>query len=102
MPNESIESCCSNCGGEVKCEYRSKLKSEWYCICCGTLFGRQPRMFVDDKDVSQAMEETVKELISHGIIKPEMRLVSKIVMKRLGLGTMSYVVGDTIKQVFPK
>lgn len=92
MSNESIDTSCGKCEGEVKCDWRGRLSSQWHCIQCGTIYRRQPRKFIDDNVVGQTVNDIRKELISQGIIKPDMRLVSKIVMKRLKLGTMSYYV----------
>lgn len=92
MSNESIESYCNKCEGEVKCEWRGRLVSEWYCIQCGTIFNGQPKIFVEDSIVNKAMKDVRMELISYGVVKPEMKIVSKIVMKRLKLGTMSYII----------
>lgn len=102
MPGEVLAIECHTCGGMIECSWRSKLRSEYYCVNCGRIYPSEPKKIISDDEVGRIFKEVTNELISHGIVKPEMKIVSRIVMKRLKLGTMSYVVGDTVERVFPR
>lgn len=92
--NEVNASRCTSCGGLIECSWRSKLSKEYYCVTCGKTFGYQPIVKVDSTNVDEMFHKIYQELISHGIVKPNPKIVSRIVMKQMNLCKMttSYIV----------